>query len=122
MLNIYRVIALILVMSLFFAAPLLCVHPVSFQPRNEQGLVVKRDKAKRLIAAQERDSQASRGTDALANSLRRARNMDDVPEDTISPAAFVQEQAEDWDKGWDDADQTAGFGGVSPVSETSIYY
>lgn len=36
MLNIYRVISLSLVTALFFAAPLLCVHPISTQMKKAE--------------------------------------------------------------------------------------
>ena len=99
MLNIYRVISLSLVMSLFFAAPLLCIHPVSLQLRKEQRLTVKHGQAKRVKVAWQSDSQASyrRGTNTLANSLLRAKNISDGLEDTISPGVFVKEKVEDWD-------------------------
>ena len=47
MLNIYRVISLSLVTALFFAAPLLCVQPISFQIKKAQH---SQDKRVRVVS------------------------------------------------------------------------
>lgn len=130
MLNIYRVISLSLVMSLFFAAPLLCIHPVSFQLRKEQRLAVKKPQAKRVAVAWQRGSHPSyiRATDGLANSLLQGGNAEDqlVEEQTAIPAVFVEGEAEDWDEeelqGLNGAEQTLGSGGVRAVSKRLHYY
>ena len=74
MLNIYRVISLSLLVSLFFAAPLLCVHPVSIQQQEAQALAAKRQQGTRATVAWQRTSYSShvRASDRLANSLREA--------------------------------------------------
>jgi len=127
MLNIYRVISLSLVMSLFFAAPLLCVQPVSFRLKREQSLAAKLHQARGVTVVRQKrsDKFSTRGSAALANSLLRARKVkDDLPDNhTIIPSAFVEEQDEYWDyheQDRDDAGETADFGGVSPVSNTSL--
>lgn len=47
-LNIYRVISLSLVMSMFITAPLLCVHPISSQLKKEQKLAVKNNQLEKV--------------------------------------------------------------------------
>lgn len=47
MLNIYRVISLSLITALFFAAPLLCVHPISFQMKRAEH---RKDKRVRVVS------------------------------------------------------------------------
>ncbi len=99
MLSIYRVISLSLLMSLFFAAPLLCVHPVSIQQKKAQALATKRQQAKRVTVAWQRATHSPqvRASDRLANSLREAE--------------YVHGQDEDWDADerddWDGAEVTA---------------
>ena len=131
MFNIYRVISLSLVMSLFFAAPLLCIHPVSYQLKNEQRLATKDNQTKKAKAAWKRGAHTAyiSPTAALAKSLDRSENDGDAllydSEDRVAtPAIFVQEQDDDW---YDDdsnelEDRPSGVNGVSPTSHTSIYY
>lgn len=129
MLNIYRVISLSLVMSLFFAAPLLFIHPVSYQLRNEQRLATKNNQAKKVKAAWKSRAHTLyiSPTAALAKSLHRSENDGDEllyeSEDRVAtPAIFVQDQDENW---YDDDSvelDDGGVNGVSPTSHTSIYY
>jgi hypothetical protein len=100
-------------MSLFFAAPLLCVHPVSIQQQKTRALAAKRQRAKRVNVAWQRTSHTTgvAPADRVANSLRQAE--------------FVHKQAEEWNEDergdWDDAGVTAGTGGVSTTSRSSYY-
>ena len=113
MLNIYRVISLSLLMSLFFAAPLLCVHPVSIQQQKTHALATKRQQAKRVKVAWQRTSHTTdvATVDRVANSLREAE--------------LVHGQAEEWNEdereSWDGFDVTGGTDGVKTVSHSSIY-
>ena len=113
MLNIYRVISLSLLMSMFFAAPLLCVHPVSIQQKKAQALATKRQQAKRVTVAWQRTSHTTyiAPADRLAGSLRQAE--------------FVHGQGEEWNEDeredWDGVAVTAGTGGVGTTSPSSYY-
>lgn len=127
MLNIYRVVSLSLVMSLFFAAPLLCVQPVSFRLKREQSLAVKLRQPMRVTVVWQKGSDRfyPRGSDALAQSLLRARKAkDDLVEDhTLIPSVFVEEQDEYWDhheQEQDDTGETTDLGGVRAVSDASL--
>jgi hypothetical protein len=114
MLSIYRVISLSLLMSLFFAAPLLCVHPVSIQQKKAHALATKRQQAKRVTVAWQRTSHSPYVTPAdwLAGSLRQAD--------------FVPGQAEEWcedeRQARDGVGVTSGTGGVRTTSHSSLYY
>ena len=105
MLNIYRVISLSLLMSLFFTAPLLCGYPISIQHQKIHALTTKRQQAKRVTVAWQRSSQSTHVTPAgrLAGSLREAE--------------FVHGQAEEWDEreDWDGVDVTVATNGVSTI-------
>ena len=133
MLNIYRVISLSLVMSLFFAAPLLCVHPVSFQLRNEQRLATKNNPAKKVKATWKNRAHTPyiSPTAALANSLHRSENDGDKllyerENQVVTPAIFVQDQDENWydddSVELDDGGVAAGVNGGNTPSRTSLYY
>lgn len=108
MLNIYRVITLSLLLSLFFAAPLLCVHPLSIQQRKTQALTAKRQQAKRVRVAWQTTHVSP--ADRLADSLREAK--------------LIHGQTENWDEreDWDGVGVTAGTGGVRTISHLSIYH
>lgn len=111
MLNIYRVISLSLLMSLFFAAPLLCVHPVSIQQQKTKALATKRQQARRMTVAWQRTTQVA-PADRLADSLRQAE--------------YVEVQDGKWNEDerayWDGVGVTAGTGGVRTISHSSIYH
>ena len=110
MLNIYRVISLSLLMSLFFAAPLLCVRPVSIQQQKTHALAMKRQQAQRVTVAWQRTSHTP--TDRLADSLRQAE--------------FVQVQGEEWyedeREDWNGVDVTTRTGGMRTISHSAIYH
>jgi hypothetical protein len=110
MLNIYRVITLSLLMSLFFAAPLLCVHPLSIQQHKTQALAAKRQQDKRVTVAWQTTRVSP--ADRLADSLREAE--------------FIYGQGEEWNEdekdNWDGVDVTARTGGVRSISHSSLYY
>ena len=114
MLNIYRVISLSLLMSLFFAAPLLCVHPISIQQHKTQELAAKRQQTKRVTVAWQRTSHSTHVTlaDRLVDSLRQAE--------------LVQAQGEEWNEDEQEdrngVDVTVRSGGVRAISQSSIYY
>ena len=133
MLNIYRVITLSLAMSLFFAAPLLCVHPVSLKLKSEQRLATKNSQAKRVKAAWKNHAHTPyiSPTEALAKSLHRSRNDGDEllyenEDRAATPAIFVQDQDENWygddNVELDDGGVLSGVDGGNRASHTSIYY
>jgi hypothetical protein len=97
-------------MSLFFAAPLLFVHPVSIQQQKAQALATKRQLAKRVTVAWQKSTHSPyvKAADRLANSL--------------SEAEYVHGQDEEWDADErDGVGVTAGAGGVRTTSHMSYY-
>jgi len=127
MLSIYRVISLSLVMSLFFAAPLLCVKPVSFQLKKEKCLASKVRQTERMTVGSRGSSNKyyTRGSYGLAQSLLRSRKVkDDLPEDNaIIPVVFVEEHDEygdDAEEDRNDAGETGDVDETSTVSNTSL--
>ena len=113
MLSIYRVISLSLLLSLFFAAPLLCVHPAAIHQQKTQALTAKRQQDRRATVDWQRTTHSShvRASDRLANSLREAE--------------YVPGQDDDWNiderEDWDDVVVTPLTGGVSTTSRSSYY-
>jgi hypothetical protein len=101
-------------MSLFFAAPLLCVRPASIQQQRTHALATKRQQAKRVTVAWQKSTHSPyvKAADRLADSLREAE--------------FVNGQAEEWNEDeredWDGVGVTAGTGGVRTISHSSIYH
>ena len=114
MLNIYRVISMSLLMSLFFAAPLLCVHPVSMQQQKAHALAAKRQQAKRVTVAWQKTSHSTHvgPADRLVDSLRAAES--------------VQVQGEEWNEDeredWNGLDVTVGTGVVRTLPHPSSYH
>ena len=114
MLNIYRVISLSLVMSLFFAAPLLCVHPVAIQQEKAHALATKRQQTKRVAVAWQRTSRTPYVTtaDRLAGSLRQAELVH------VQGAEWNEDEREDWHG----VGGSAGTAGVRTLSHSSLYH
>ena len=122
MLNIYRVISLSLVISLFFAAPLLCVQPASFRLKREQSLAAKLRQPRKITVNWHQDSERlyPRGSDALAQSLLQAKKVKD---DATVSSLFVEGQEEygnHHEEDRIDPDDTDDFGGATTVSNTSL--
>jgi hypothetical protein len=116
-------------MSIFFAAPLLCIHPLSFRLNKEQILATKICHARELTAEGQKSSDGFpiRASDRLAQSLLRSRKVQsDLPaNDAIVPAVYVEGQEEHCDHNGKceiGADQAAKVGGDSTVTQTFMYY
>lgn len=127
MLNIYRVISLSLAMSLFFAAPLLCIQPVAYRLREGNSVAAKDRQSKRVRVVWQRDSHPPqvKAAAALATSLQRSvNNADELRhrgENRIAtPAIFVQEQDEDRYENESDELDDGGVNGAG--SPTYRYY
>ena len=69
MLNIYRVISLSLVTALFFAAPLLCIKPISFQIKQAQNSQHKRMRVVSHRATHTPQITSRNGSAAWARSI-----------------------------------------------------
>jgi len=132
MLNTYRVISLSLVTALFFAAPLLCVQPISFQIKKASSLAVNHRQSRRGEFAWQagNNSPQIKPARALAKSLYRAQNVNyERTERSVAPqTVLVHQEAENWDdKGYqlqylDDTKSAGGFSNGTGVSDNHIYY
>ena len=69
MLNIYRIISLSLVTALFFAAPLLCIKPISFQIKQAQNSQHKRMRVVSHRATHTPQITSRNGSAAWARSI-----------------------------------------------------
>ena len=120
-------------MSLFFAAPLLCIHPVSYQLRSEQRLVTNNNRARKARVVSKRGSHTHgfRPADALTISLYRSENgAEGLPykseNKAVTPAVFVQKQDEH--RGDDPGQDVDGDAmrpepsDLSAATHTSLYY
>jgi hypothetical protein len=130
--NIYRVISLSIVMSLFFAAPLLCVVPISTQIKEKENLAVNNahPATARVVwnngsYVRPRRFRAA----AWARSVHRSREAgNELPlqEDnwtgTTAVSAGWHADNDDQHQDWDSADLTAEIDGIGSESPTSIYY
>jgi hypothetical protein len=129
MLNTYRVISLSLVTALFFAAPLLCIQPISFQIKRGSRLAVEHRQARRVEVEWQTGNNSPRikPAQALARSLYRADNMDHtLLDESASPQAVIVTQepnAREYQlQELDGARSTDGFSGATGVSDNHIYY
>ena len=129
MLNTYRVISLSLVTALFFAAPLLCIQPISFQIKRGSRLAVKHRQARKVEVMWQAGNSSPRikPANALARSLYRAQHVNHTLIDesgTPRPVIVKQEaNAKEYQRPELDGVRSAdGFTGAPGVSDNHIYY
>lgn len=108
MLNIYRVISLSLVMSMFITAPLLCVHPISSQLKKEQKLAAKNKQLEKVMTVLKNRNKkpsleaktAVRKRSIHRSSNNRAGHEYELPftkvQSNTTSAVFVETQANNW--------------------------
>ena len=119
MLNTYRVISLSLVTALFFAAPLLCIQPISFQIKKARYTQAKRVRVVAQKAAPTSQINARDASGAWARSIHttgyKAFHLEE-------PGATGVED-ENWDEkyrsDWHAAEEDGGMGprGTAPHSD-----
>ncbi len=136
--SIYRVISLSLVMSLFFAAPLLSIAPISTQLKkgaraagnNGQPETVKVVLKRKSYAPHKRKFYAphKRGKSAAwARVVHQSRKTgQELGEETWTPTGSTGEEVGSWGdeqrQGWDAAEETVGLGTATTGSHTIIHY
>ena len=118
MLNIYRVISLSLLIGLFFAAPLLCIHPISFQMKKSQAMTAKNNRSKKVSVVLEKATHHDRAMyrkAAWARPIHTTR-YEFPGETSTSPAVSAADQAEGWEgdayRDWDAAGDDAEIYGT----------
>lgn len=124
MLNTYRVISLSLLMGLFFAAPLLCIHPISFQIKKSQAMAAKNSRSKKVRVVSENATHHDRAMFRKAAWARPIHTTGyELPAETSnSTAVSAADQAEGWEgdayRDWDAPGDDAEI--VGTISQTGL--
>ena len=120
MLNTYRVISLSLVTAMFFAAPLLCVQPISSQIKKAQ---YSQDKRVRVVAqrATHNPQINTRNVSAAwARSIHRTGNKTFNLEDPLSTRGGDESLYENYRSDWDADGEDGGIDPMGTVSPSDL--
>lgn len=120
MLNTYRVISLSLVTALFFAAPLLCVHPISHQIKKAQH---RQDEGVRVVsrrATHNPQFNTRNVSAAWARSIHRIGHKTVHVEDPVSTRGGDESLYENYRSDWDAAGEDGGIGTIGTVSYSDL--
>ena len=120
MLNTYRVISLSLVMSLFFAAPLLCVHPISSQIKKAEQRKNKRVRVVSRRATHTPQINTRNVSAAWARSIHRTGHKTFHREDSVSTWSRDESLHEDYRSDWDVAGEDGTIDTVGTVSHSDL--
>ena len=120
MLNTYRVITLSLVTALFFAAPLLCVQPISFQIKKAQHIQNKRVRVVSQKATQNPQINTRNVSAAWARSIHRTGYKTFHLEDHVSTRGGDQSLDENYRSDWDAAGEDGGIATIGTVSHSDL--
>ena len=120
MLNTYRVISLSLVTALFFAAPLLCVQPISFQIKKARYTQAKRvgvvaQRAARTPQINTRDASA-----AWARSIHSTGYETFRPEEPVSTEVGDESWDENYRSDWHGAEEDGETGTIGTASHSDL--
>ena len=120
MLNTYRVISLSLVTALFFAAPLLCVQPISSQIKRAQH---SQDKRVRVVSRRPTHNpqiNTRNVSAAWARSIHRTGHKTVNVEDPLSTRGGDESLYENYRTPWDAAGEDGGIGTIGTVSQSDL--
>lgn len=120
MLNTYRVISLSLVTALFFAAPLLCVHPISSQIKKAERRQQNRVTVVSQRATYNPQIKARNVSAAWARSIHRAGHQNFHEEDPLSTLSREEESYEDYRSDWDAAGEDGTLVNLETVSHSDL--
>lgn len=120
MLNTYRVISLSLVMSLFFAAPLLCVHPISSQIKKAEHRKNKRVRVVSLRATHNPQINTRNISAAWARSIHRTGHKTFHREDSVSTWSRDESLYKDYRSDLDVAGEDGTIDTVGTVSHSDL--
>ena len=120
MLNTYRVISLSLVMSLFFAAPLLCVHPISSQIKKAEHRKNIRVRVVSQKATHNPRINTRHVSAAWARSIHRTGHKTFYREDSVSTWSRDESLHEDYRSDWDVAGEDGNSYTVETVSHLDL--
>ncbi|MEJ2365367.1 MAG: hypothetical protein P8075_01880 [Deltaproteobacteria bacterium] len=120
MLNTYRVISLSLVTALFFAAPLLCVQPISFQIKKARytqakGVRVVAKRAATTPQIKTRDASA-----AWARSIHPTGYKTLHGEEPVSTEVGDESWDENYRSDWQAAEEEGGIGTMGTASYSDL--
>jgi hypothetical protein len=120
MLNTYRVISLSLVTALFFAAPLLCVHPISSQIKNAQNRQDKRVRVVSQRATHNPQINTKNVSAAWARSIHRTGHKASYVEDPLSTRGGDESFYQNYRSDWDAAGEDGGIDTIEKVSPSDL--
>jgi len=120
MLNIYRVISLSLVTALFFAAPLLCIKPISFQIKEAQNSQHKRVRVVSHRATHTPQITSRNVSAAWARSIHRTGDKTFNLEDPLSTRGGDESLYENYRSDWDADGEDGGIDPMGTVSPSDL--
>ena len=120
MLNTYRVISLSLVTALFFAAPLLCVHPISTQIKKAEHRQQQRVRVVSQRATHNPRINARNVSAAWARSIHSTGHKAFHGEDPLSTWSRDDSLYEDYRNDWDASGEDGSIGTLESVSNSDL--
>ena len=120
MLNTYRVISLSLVTALFFAAPLLCVQPISFQIKKARYTQTKRVRVVAQRAAPTPQINTRDASAAWARSIHSTGYETFHPEEPVSTEVGDESSDENYRGDWHAAEPDRGIGTLGTASHSDL--
>jgi hypothetical protein len=120
MLNTYRVISLSLVTALFFAAPLLCVHPISSQIKKAEHRQSKRVRVVSQRATHNPQIYTRNVSAAWARSIHKTGHKSFQGEEPVSTWSRDEDLYEDYRSDWDVAGEDGTIDNVGTVSHSDL--
>jgi len=120
MLNTYRVISLSLVTALFFAAPLLCVQPISSQIKKAQHSQNKRVRVVSQRATHNPQINTRNVSAAWARSIHRTGYKTFHVEDPGATRGGDEGLDENYRSDWDAAGEDDGIGTIGTASHSDL--
>jgi hypothetical protein len=120
MLNTYRVISLSLVTAIFFAAPLLCVHPISSQIKKAEHRQSKRVRVVSQRATHYPQINTRNASASWARSIHTTSHKNFHGEDSLSTWSPDEDLYEDYRSDWDTAEEEDTIGNLETVSHSDL--
>ena len=120
MLNTYRVISLSLVTALFFAAPLLCVQPISSQIKRAQHIQDKRVRVVSQRATPNPQINTRNVSAAWARSIHTTGYKAIYLEEPEATARTDESLDRNYRSDWDADEEDGGIGTMGTVSPSDL--
>jgi len=120
MLSTYRVISLSLVTAIFFAAPLLCVHPISSQIKKAEHRQNKKVRVVSQRATHHPQINTRNVSAAWARSIHTTGHKNFHGEDSPSTWSPDEDLYEDYRSDWDAAGEDGTIANAEVVSHSNL--